>query len=183
MDNEIKETQICPHCAEEIKATARVCPHCQRTIRSGSWKTALPIGIVIAFIALVGKIVYLPPTTLLEYILSFIFNIFIYSLIVSGIIWILRKITRKENKMEEEQGEGKAIASLVLGIVGVFAWLIPLIGFPVAIVGLILGIGVMKSSYRGMAIAGIVLNIIFLVLTIINSASGIYMGATGQLGF
>jgi hypothetical protein len=83
--------------------------------------------------------------------------------------------------MEEQKGGGKAVASLVLGIIGVFAWLIPLIGFPVTIVGLILGIGGMKSSSRGMAIAGVVLCIIFLVVTIINSAIGAYMGVTGQL--
>jgi hypothetical protein len=86
--------------------------------------------------------------------------------------------------MEEQKGGGKAVASLVLGIVGVYVSVIPLIGFPVTIVGLILGIGGMKSSNRGMAIAGVVLNIIFLVVTIISSAILVaHVGATGQLGF
>ena len=79
------------------------------------------------------------------------------------------------------QNEGKAVASLVLGVVGLFAWIIPLFGFPVTIVGLVLGIKGMKSSSRQMAIAGVVLNIIFLVVTVCNSAIGAYKGATGQL--
>jgi len=85
--------------------------------------------------------------------------------------------TQPQNKT----GSGGAIASLVLGIFGVFAWLIPLIGYPVTIIGLILGIKGRKSDKRGMATAGMVLSIIFLVLSIINSAIGAYMGATGQL--
>ena len=93
------------------------------------------------------------------------------------------KAQKGEGMEAENKGGGKAIASLVLGIVGLFAWLIPLIGFPVTIVGLIMGVLSMKSENRGMAIAGLVLNIIFLVVTIVNSAIGAYMGSTGQMGF
>ncbi len=84
--------------------------------------------------------------------------------------------------MAEEQtaGSGKAIASLVLGILGLLAWFIPLFGAPITITGLVLGIKGLKSSNRGMAVAGIVLNIIGLVLTIINASIGAYLGATGQ---
>ena len=88
---------------------------------------------------------------------------------------------RKGAEMQEQSGGGKATASFVLGIAGMFAWFIPLFGFPVTIVGLVLGITGMKSANRGMAIGGLVLNIIFLVATIINSAIGAYAGATGQL--
>lgn len=84
---------------------------------------------------------------------------------------------------EKQEKSGKSIASLVLGIFGLFAWLIPLLGFPVTIVGLILGISGSKKGSRGIAIAGIVICIITLVLTIINSAIGAYLGANGQLWF
>jgi hypothetical protein len=76
---------------------------------------------------------------------------------------------------------GKAVASLVLGIVGLIAWFIPLFSAPIGIVGLILGIKSLPTEGRGMAIAGIVLCIICLVLTVINGAIGAYLGATGQL--
>ncbi|MDR1450809.1 MAG: DUF4190 domain-containing protein [Helicobacteraceae bacterium] len=75
-----------------------------------------------------------------------------------------------------------AVASLVLGIVGLFAWVIPLFGFPITITGLVMGVKARKSSEeRGMATAGFVLCIIGLTLTLINASIGAYMGATGQL--
>ena len=77
---------------------------------------------------------------------------------------------------------GKSITSLVLGIVGLLAWLIPLFGAPITIVGVVLGIkGMAKPEGKGMAIAGVVLCIIGLVLTIINASIGAHLGATGQL--
>lgn len=78
---------------------------------------------------------------------------------------------------------GKAVASLVLGIVGLLAWLLPIIGLPVTIIGLVLGIGARRSPNSKMATAGIIMSLIGLVLTIANAAWGAYLGATGQLDF
>ena len=75
---------------------------------------------------------------------------------------------------KESKSSGKHTASLVLGIIGVVAWLIPIFGFPTTITGLVFGVKTENTS-------GIVLNIIGLVLTIINASIGAYMGATGQL--
>jgi len=75
----------------------------------------------------------------------------------------------------------KATASLVLGIIGLIAWFLPLIGFPVTITGLVLGIKGMKSIKRDKAVAGVVLCIIGLVATIVNSAIGAFLGALGLL--
>lgn len=68
-----------------------------------------------------------------------------------------------------------ATAALVLGIIGLIAWLLPIIGYPVTIVGLILGIKSVKSEKRGMAIAGIVMSSIGLVLSIVNSVLGVIL--------
>lgn len=46
----------------------------------------------------------------------------------------------EENTNQVKNTNGMAIASLILGIVGLVAWLIPLIGYPVNIIGLVLGI-------------------------------------------
>jgi len=73
------------------------------------------------------------------------------------------------------------VASLVLGILGVVAWLLPLFGYPINIVGLILGILSKKKKMSGMATAGIILTIIGLVLTIINSVAGAIMYVTRLL--
>ncbi|MBR2427436.1 MAG: hypothetical protein IKB16_11935 [Lentisphaeria bacterium] len=74
----------------------------------------------------------------------------------------------------EENRPQKSTASFVLGIIGCIVWLIPLIGFPVTIVGLILGI---RRKYT----VGITLNVIGLSLTLVNSAVGAVLGAQGKL--
>jgi len=79
------------------------------------------------------------------------------------------------------QSPGKATASLVLGIIGLIAWFLPIIGFPITIVGLVLGVKGMESIKRDRAVAGVVLCIIGLVATIINSAMGAILGALGIL--
>lgn len=79
------------------------------------------------------------------------------------------------NNQPTKQNNGLSIASLVLGIVGIVACCIPIIGIPVNVTGLILGIVGMKKGGKGMAIAGIILCSIFLVLTIANSALGVYI--------
>jgi hypothetical protein len=77
-------------------------------------------------------------------------------------------------------GRGKAIASLVLGLVSALTWLIPLLGLPTSVTGLALGIQSRGQHKSGMATAGVVLSAIFLGLTLINCIAGAYLGATGQ---
>lgn len=73
-----------------------------------------------------------------------------------------------------DEQKNKPVSSLVLGIISLIAWLLPLAGLPVSIIGLVIGI---RKNYT----TGIVLNIIGLVLTVANAAIGAYMGATGEL--
>lgn len=75
---------------------------------------------------------------------------------------------------------GKAVASLVLGIVGLVAWCLPIFGLPVTIIGLVMGIQGRKSSNASLAIAGIVLSSIGLALSVLNGAWGAYLGAIGK---
>lgn len=77
--------------------------------------------------------------------------------------------------------KGFSIASMVLGISGFIACCLPLIGYPVTITGLVLGIIGIKKGGKGMAIAGIITSAISLLLTLINSIAGVYLNATGQL--
>ena len=79
-----------------------------------------------------------------------------------------------------ETKSDKSIAALVLGIIGLIACIIPIIGMPITIVGLVLGIKSRNSKNRGLAIAGIVLCIIGLLVTVINASIGVYKGATGE---
>src|SRR5436190_22228796 len=63
---------------------------------------------------------------------------------------------------------GKATTSMVLGLVGIVAWFLPIIGVPVTITGLVFGIKSRNSAGRSKAIAGIVLCSIFLTASIVN---------------
>ena len=55
---------------------------------------------------------------------------------------------------------GKATASLVLGIASVPGALVPLIGFPLCVIGLVMATKGMRSTSPGLAKAGLVLSII-----------------------
>lgn len=68
--------------------------------------------------------------------------------------------------------KGMALASMILGLVGIVVWLLPILGVPVTIIGLILGILGVKSSRKGMAIAGIILCSLFLLASIGSSVIG-----------
>jgi phage FluMu protein Com len=65
------------------------------------------------------------------------------------------------------QTDGRAVASLVLGILSIVgSCCCPFVGLPLAIIGLTLGILARNSENRGMAIAGVVLSALGTVLGI-----------------
>jgi len=63
--------------------------------------------------------------------------------------------------------KGLAIASLILGILSLCGSVLWYYGGPISIVGIVLGFLGMKSSGKGMAIAGIILSAIGLLLLIV----------------
>ena len=65
---------------------------------------------------------------------------------------------------------GVAIASLVLGIISLVAWLIPLLGVPISILAIVFSRLSVKGGRNGLATAGIVTGIIGLVLALGNWA-------------
>jgi len=78
------------------------------------------------------------------------------------------------------ESSAKGTTGLVLGIVNLVSWLIPLFGLPLAVWGLVASLKARGKGAGGAAVAGIVLNILALVLVIGNAAIGAYLGATGQ---
>ncbi len=80
---------------------------------------------------------------------------------------------------------GLGTAALVLGIVSLVAWLLPLVGLPVAVVGIVLGflargrVARGEATNGGAARWGLVLSVIGLVLTLGNAVLGA-MAATGS---
>jgi hypothetical protein len=88
---------------------------------------------------------------------------------------------RRRRRRREQDQPGFSIASMVLGCVGLLAWCLPILGLPVTITGLALGVrGLSSRSTKGLAIAGVALCGVGLLLSMVNAAVGAYMGATGQ---
>jgi len=86
----------------------------------------------------------------------------------------------------EQKSNGKAIASLVLGIISlvlIFTGYGTLVGIISGVVGLIIGIGARKENPSGMATAGIVLSIIGLAMcAIVFVSCVICVGTLASLG-
>ena len=77
-------------------------------------------------------------------------------------------------------GSARAGWALGLGIFSLLAWLLPILGLPVAIVAIVLG-GTSRRGGSAMATWGMVLGIIGLALSLINAAFGVYLKTTGQM--
>lgn len=77
--------------------------------------------------------------------------------------------------------EKAAKTGFVLGLVGIVAWLIPIVGLPVTIIGIVKSSNGLDSPARGKAVAGLVLSIVFLLLTIVNAGAGAYLAAKDHL--
>ena len=71
---------------------------------------------------------------------------------------------------DESDGGG----ALILSIISLLAWLLPIAGIPISIIGLVLGI---KANYATKGQVAIALSIIGLILAIINSAIGAIQGS------
>ncbi|MGL6174519.1 MAG: hypothetical protein ACRC1P_07925 [Cellulosilyticaceae bacterium] len=60
-----------------------------------------------------------------------------------------------------------AWTSFILGIISSLGWIFPIIGLPITIVGTVLGaVGMKNKRNKGIAIAGFVINLVFLSCTV-----------------
>lgn len=73
-----------------------------------------------------------------------------------------------EPKAAAEAGSGKtmALASALLGLISMFAWLCPIAGAPISIVGLLLGIKATAGEKKAIAVAGMVMSILGLIAAV-----------------
>lgn len=78
------------------------------------------------------------------------------------------------------KGGKSGIISFILGLTGTVACFIPLLGMPITLAGLILGIRGLRGKHRRLAVSGMVLSIVFLMLTVANSTIGAYRKGAGQ---
>mgnify|MGYP002084183088 CR=1 FL=1 len=83
------------------------------------------------------------------------------------------------NGNNTDKGKTQAIIGLILGLVSIIAWFIPLVGFPVTVIGIVFSaLGLKSQTNKGKAVAGLVLSIIFLVITLINSIMGAILASS-----
>lgn len=79
-----------------------------------------------------------------------------------------------KNNYMQEKVDKNALVGFILGLISIVAWIIPLFGYPVTICSIVFSSkGLNSTNNRGKAIAGLVLAIIFLVFTLINSIAGV----------
>ena len=84
-------------------------------------------------------------------------------------------VKAKNKDIKEITTEDKsANTGFILGLISIIAWLLPLVGYPVTICGIVSSSKGLKSSNgKGKANAGLILSIIFLIATVINSIMGV----------
>ena len=81
----------------------------------------------------------------------------------------------------ENNNNNRAVASLVLGLVSIVTWLFPIAGYITTILAIVFATKGRHSEKKGMATAGLVLGIIFLVVTLLNSIFGAILAVLANL--
>lgn len=86
-------------------------------------------------------------------------------------------VTNTTNTTKTSESTDKnAAVGLILGLISIVAWLLPLFGYPVTICGIVFSSkGLKSNTNKGKAIAGLVLSIVFLIVTLLNSLLGVLM--------
>ena len=74
-----------------------------------------------------------------------------------------------------QKGNTYALVGMILGLCSIISWLLPLIGYPTTILGIIFSSFGLNSDKKAMAITGLALSIIFFIITLINSIVGAVM--------
>jgi Na+/proline symporter len=93
--------------------------------------------------------------------------------IIFGTLGIV-KLARRSDSAPQGNSD-LAIASLVLGIISLLAWLLPILGVPIAVVGLVFGVMSRNSPRRRMAIAGMVMSAIGLLAVVVNLGVSLFL--------
>ena len=72
------------------------------------------------------------------------------------------------NNSDHKNRNAFAVVGAILGFCSIIAWLIPLFGIICTIVGIVFSACGIRSNKRSFAIAGLMLNVFFLILSLIN---------------
>lgn len=87
-------------------------------------------------------------------------------------------LVKKSSQEVTEHGKKDtfALVGLILGCCSIIAWIIPLLGYPCTIIGIIFSaLGSGESNSKNMATAGFILSVLFFIATLMNSIAGAMM--------
>ena len=76
---------------------------------------------------------------------------------------------------------GKAVAALICGVLGLLAWIFPVVGMPITITGFVLGKAARLSPQRQTALIGMGLSLLGLLLSAGNAYCGAYIKVLAAL--
>ena len=88
------------------------------------------------------------------------------------------EVNQATNTAPANDKKGFSIAALVLGIIALVLCCIWYVSIPCGIIALILGIMGLKSSKRGMSIAGIITGVIGMILSIVLVIAIVMLGVS-----
>lgn len=88
------------------------------------------------------------------------------------------EVNQATNTAPANEKKGFSIAALVLGIIALVLCCIWYVSIPCGIIALILGIIGLKSSKRGMSIAGIITGVIGMILSIVLVIAIVMLGVS-----
>lgn len=160
----------CPHCIKMVKSEKEKCPHCGKFLSAqenmveknkrgkirNAWLITIPYALSLSFFVgearrVMGK--YHPK----EYTINFFVNSIFYFIICLTIL----KLNRRK----------QSIASLIIGVIGLFSWTVPIIGLYSSGLGLAVGLRGRKSKRELLAKIGIGLCSLSILLSLINALS------------
>lgn len=85
-----------------------------------------------------------------------------------------------QNVSNNENKKGTyGLVGMILGLCSIIAWFIPLFGYPCTILGIIFSTKGLDSENKNKALAGLILSILFLIITLINSLVGVLIVLNG----
>jgi len=84
-----------------------------------------------------------------------------------------RNVTGMKER-ENEKSKDYALISFVLGFVSIVTWIVPLLGFASTITGIVMGVLGRKTQNKNKALVGIIMNCVFLLMTLVAIAASLY---------
>lgn len=82
-------------------------------------------------------------------------------------------VSKKDNKTDQDNCDKQATTGFTFGLTSIITWIIPLFGYITTICGIVYSLKGLKSiQNKTKATIGLVLSIIFLIITITNSILG-----------